>query len=144
MSITHGQILQTAVDLAKVVLDDGSCCEASMRSSTSRAYYAALHAAMLSLPQEFALTLNEIKSANSHEAVSNKLIIWGKSFTAGRTEAQIIARELPTLKKLRKKADYRIDADFTEVEAINALSRARKLIASAELARSQYDTKQTA
>lgn len=144
MSVTHGQILQTAIDLSGLLQTDGTCCESNLRSATSRAYYAALHAAITSLPSEFSPKVADLKGASSHEIINDAITLWGKSMIPGRTEAQILARGLPVLKKLRKKADYQIDSEFLAEETKDALLRATKLIASAERARFQYDARESA
>lgn len=144
MSVTHADIYQTAVTLSTTLLPDGTCCESNLRSSASRAYYAALHAAMVSLPDQFSVKQSQTQSGSSHEAVNDAMTRWGKSMTPGKTEAQIIARGLPALKKLRKRADYRLDEDFPAADAQEAISRANKLIRSSEYALSQCGNKQTA
>ena len=130
MSIQPNQLL----DLASRLMDvpsESERQEVDLRCSTSRAYYAALHAADDSLPPDLALTLSERRGKSSHQAVIDKVTIWSKGCRAGRTEAIFIARNLARLRDYRKKADYGTDRNFSFEEALSALKLARETVARA-------------
>lgn len=123
--------------LAQALCEDGSkkSCEASRRSSASRAYYAALHATMSAIPVDLAPSVAELRGKDSHAAVGDAVTKWAGQVRNGRGEARILARKLPSLKKVRKIADYRISDEFTEQQALDALKEAGKIIEIAAEAR---------
>lgn len=125
------------IDLAQSMLEPSAeqpITEATLRCSTSRAYYAALHSASQSLPPERQLTGEEKRGKSSHQAVIDAFISWAKSLEPGRQEAIVVARNLPKLKDARKSADYRLKSDFTLTAAQQALKIALATIDSAERA----------
>lgn len=136
MSVTPAQLLQLANRLAAVT-EAGSVEEVALRCSTSRAYYAALHAADDSLPADLAMTLAERRGKSSHQAVIDKVVAWSKAIRPGRTEAIFIARNLTRLKDLRKQADYATGDNYSESDAQIALSLAREILDRAGRANAQ-------
>jgi len=136
MSITPNQILALAKELCDVVEGD-QAKEVALRCSTSRAYYAALHAADDSLPADLALTRADRKGKSSHQAVIDKVVAWSKAVRPGRTEAIFVARNLSRLRDLRKAADYSTGDDFTAEEAATALKIATDTVERAGRANAQ-------
>lgn len=116
MSVSPKEILDTAEKLR-----DGVPSESDMRSSASRAYYAALHAADLSIPDSFReTTLDE----STHEATINKARRMSRSNGPGRTEAAQLFGLLPRFKRLRVKADYFIHENFDLDDCKRAIDQA--------------------
>lgn len=136
MSISYRDIFQAALEFQASATTSANA-EATLRSAASRAYYAALHASLNALPEAFAPTETELKERDSHLLAQDAMMRWGKSLTPGRSEAQLAARDLPRLKKIRKNADYGISADFQDGEAQKAMRRARKFIANVEYAKAK-------
>lgn len=144
MSVLYGDIYDVATFLVGQKTSDGTCCEASLRSAASRAYYAALHASLKAVPIEFFPTEAELNARDSHNKILDAIVAWGNSTTPGRTEANAIRRELPRLKRLRKTADYSIDSDFSENEAIEALARSSRILQHIATALNKSSPLQTA
>jgi len=132
MSTSVKEIIELAESLLESVQESSN--EAVLRCSTSRAYYAALHAASLSLPDELQVSTEEKKGKSSHQVVIDAIVLWAKSLKPGRQEAITMARNLPKLKDARKHADYRLKADFTVEDARQSLKVAIATIDSAERA----------
>lgn len=130
MSIQPSQLLELAGRLIEAPCESERQ-EVDLRCSTSRAYYAALHAADDSLPSDLALTIAERRGKSSHQAVIDRVTLWSKGCRAGRTEAIFIARNLARLRDYRKKADYGTDHNFSFEEASSALRLARETVARA-------------
>lgn len=144
MSICSSDIFDVATHLISQKELDGSQCEAKLRSAASRAYYAALHAALEVVPEEFFPSETELNSRDSHKKIFDAVAAWGNSVTPGRTEAKAIGRELPRLKRLRKTADYGIECAFSSGDAEEALARASRILENAELATAKCNPLQTA
>lgn len=144
MSVAYQEIFGVATHLVSQKQADGSCCEASLRSAASRAYYAALHAAKQSIPDQFAPESAELESKDSHKKIIDAVIAWGNSVTPGRTEAKTMARELPRLKRLRKNADYAILNDFSAGDAEEAIERATTIIENVRRALDKSQALETA
>jgi uncharacterized protein (UPF0332 family) len=134
MSVTPSEILATATILMSPFSGEEISPEANLRGSASRAYYAALHAADLSLPDDLAPTADDRKSKSSHQAIIDSVVLWSKAIRPGRTEAISVARNLALLRRVRKQADYVIGTNFSLQEAADALKTARMIIQSAERA----------
>lgn len=137
MSVTPEDILNTALFLAGNDDDEFQTSESNLRSAASRAYYAAMHATDISLPDDLALSDEDRHSKDSHKAVVDAVTLWAKAIRQGRTEAGVVARNLPRLKNTRKKADYRIGENFSNAEAQAALVTAKTTIESAYRAAKQ-------
>lgn len=129
MGISASDILGVAERLSNEASSQD--CEASRRSAASRAYYAALHAAVAVLPADLALSNAEAKGKDSHSAVSDALAKWAGQVRNGRSEARVMARKLPRLKQVRKVADYRIWEGFTTEQTADALKEAATIIGAA-------------
>jgi uncharacterized protein (UPF0332 family) len=116
--------------------------EVTLRCSTSRAYYAALHAADLSLPPDLALDTAAKKGRSSHQAVIDAVVLWARAIRPGRTDAIFVARNLPKLRDARKRADYNIEDEYTVEEARTALKAAIQTVESAARAAQRAEEKQ--
>ncbi len=136
MSLSPEEILQYAEALIAPATGDRSA-EVVLRCSTSRAYYAALHAADECLPADISPGLAERKGRSSHQAIIDAMILWSKAVRPGRSEARVVARSLPRLRDARKKADYKVMEDYTIHEADSALFIAKQIIISATRAAQQ-------
>lgn len=141
MSTTADEIIGLATNLLQVV-DGVSPDEATLRCSTSRAYYAALHAADRSLPDDLTVTAEQRRGRSSHQAIIDAVVRWAKSTRPGRTEAITVARNLPKLRDARKNADYNMRSDFTLDQATAALRIAVLTVQSATRAAERSLTKQ--
>jgi hypothetical protein len=106
MSITPADIFNVAESLGKAAVEKD--CEATRRSSASRAYYAAMHATLAVIPDDLAPTAAEVKGKDSHSVVSDAVLKWANQVRNGRSEARVLARKLPKLKYVRKCADLLI------------------------------------
>lgn len=137
MSIQPDDILATAIALSERVGPDGAVAECDQRSAASRAYYAALHAVDVALPTDIRPSDQQKRGPNSHQIIIDAAVWWSNAVRPGRSEARIMARTLPKLKVLRKRADYNIDADFTVSEMETALEYARLTMLSARRAKTQ-------
>lgn len=115
------------------------CKEADKRSAISRAYYGALHASRMSLPQEYAPTMEELRSDGSHKAVIQRLSDWGKALAPGRTDAQQAARKLARLKLARRTADYEIHKDVNNDDVATCVADSQKIVDLVRNARSRFD-----
>jgi uncharacterized protein (UPF0332 family) len=105
--------------------------EVELRCSTSRAYYAALHAAEQALPSDLTVTPAVKRGRSSHQAIIDAVVLWAKAVRPGRQEAISVARNLPKLRDARKKADYSMGADFTLEDANATLKIAISTVESA-------------
>ena len=144
MSVSYSEIFDVATTLSKQRDAEGGPCEASLRSAASRAYYAALHAAISTIPDQFMPTEAELESKDSHKTIIDAVAAWGNSLTPGRTEAKMMGREFPRLKRLRKNADYGISSDFTTVETDEAIARATKILRNVKIATAKCSPAQQA
>lgn len=133
MSITPDDIFKTATSLATTTLGNIST-EADLRSAASRAYYAALHAADLSIPDALKPSETEKGSKGSHQVIIDAIVSWSKGAYQGRSDARDMARNLTKLKRVRKKADYLIDEDFSLPEATDAVTTASGIMQNAQSA----------
>lgn len=124
MSVSPTDIVNLASGL---LLSDGASVitEAALRCSTSRAYYAVLHAADEALPDDLALTAADRKGRGSHQAVIDATVLWSKAVRPGRSDAITVARNLAKLRSARKRADYNVEDNFTVEDAIEALRVAK-------------------
>lgn len=126
MSVEAHEIYALAESLSQqAIASDNEACR---RSCASRAYYAAMHAVMEVIPDDLAPTESEMRVKDSHTVVTDALLKWSNQVRNGRSEARILARGLPKLKQIRKKADYKIAAAFDQDEASEALKDAAGLM----------------
>jgi uncharacterized protein (UPF0332 family) len=137
MSVTPQEILNTATLLASESSSGEAPCEANVRSSISRAYYAALHAADQALPSDLSPTDAERKSQSSHQAVIDATSRWARALRPGRMEAVNVARNLSKLRAARKRADYALHIDMELNDASSALRTATSTLLSAARAAGQ-------
>lgn len=104
-------------DLAITLIKNGDC-EASIRSSASRSYYATFLQAR-ALTQE--IQLPDDFEGGSHVEVSEKV---------RRKYGPPYARILKSMKKIRNEADYDIDDHFPKAEAQKVMQMRRELLDS--------------
>ena len=116
--------LQTAQNLSN------SQYEADMRSSISRAFYAALHTALNALPAQRKPDLTT-HDKSSHSKVIAAYDGWSKTIEPKRTDKRLIKEGLVELKRLRKQADYELNTNIKQSDVSDALSNANSLIALA-------------
>lgn len=130
MSILPSEFLRVAHQMAAM----GT--EADHRTAISRAYYAAYHSIIDTLPAEFA---PNVSSGSSHEAVIQSIAKYSRSMRPGRTNAALIADSLPRLKRKRKLADYGLGEEVSDQTAKKAVADAEKIIANCEIILSRLD-----
>ena len=123
MSVTPKEILETAKRLL-----NNPTSESDMRSAASRAYYAALHATDRAIPNTFAGNDKTAAPGSSHDAIIGKADRLSKMGTQGRTEAAQLFAILPKIKKIRKMADYQLDANSESKTYSHAVSQAEKAL----------------
>jgi uncharacterized protein (UPF0332 family) len=129
MSICPNEIFAVAESLSQSAIAENS--EACRRSSASRAYYAAMHAAMAIIPNDLTPSEAELKGMDSHKAVSDALTRWAGQVRNGRSQARFMARKLPKLKQTRKHADYKLGVGFAAEVLIEALKDAAEIMEAA-------------
>ncbi|MBI3231012.1 MAG: hypothetical protein HYZ45_12805 [Burkholderiales bacterium] len=120
MSIEPRNFLATAKRLAQT--ND----EADLRSAAKQA-----------LPPTMQLKDASLNASSSHEAVIDAVERWSNQIAPGRTEAKKMARKLPNLKRIRVQADYKLQQDFSDIDAKRALAEAMSVINSANIAASR-------
>lgn len=108
MSVTPDEVLA----LARELYNGGNASEAHIRSSISRAYYAAYNSAV-----ECAGC--ELPSVDAHKALIERYDALGKSALAGR---------LRSMRAARVKADYYLEKQVAGKEASISLSQAVEVI----------------
>lgn len=133
MSVSPSEIFGVADTLCKTATEKD--CEASRRSSASRAYYAAMHATLLVIPDDLAPAEADFRVKDSHTVLNDAVFKWANQARPGRTEARILARKLPKLKYVRKCADYQIWDNFTATQASDALRAAAEIMRTADEAK---------
>jgi uncharacterized protein (UPF0332 family) len=126
MSVGAHEIFALAESLSVQAVASNN--EACRRSCASRAYYAAMHAVMEVIPDDLAPSESEMRVKDSHTVVTDALLKWSNQVRNGRSEARILARSLPKLKHVRKKADYKIESAFDQGEANGALREAAEIM----------------
>jgi uncharacterized protein (UPF0332 family) len=131
MSIEPKDILATAQKL----LESAIPTESDLRSAASRAYYAALHASHIVLPNGLAPSASELHGKSSHEAIISALDVWAKAPGTGRDEAYTMWRNLKRLKATRKTADYTLENDFSIIDSQFAIKNAIEVLAKAARAK---------
>lgn len=113
--------LQTAQKLS------GSQYEADLRSSISRAFYAALHTAFNALPEQRKPNL-KAHDKSSHSKIIDAYDGWSRTTEPKRTDKRLIKEMLIELKRLRKLADYELDAEIKQDDVNDSLDNAGELI----------------
>lgn len=113
--------LQTAKTLSS------SQFEADMRSSISRAYYAALHTAYYALPDDRKPDL-KAHDYSSHAKVIGAYDGWSRGIVPKRTDKRIIKEILIDMKGKRTRADYELDAEVNNRDVSDSLDQADLLI----------------
>lgn len=111
------------LDWAGRAIDENPSCEVTARACISRAYYSGLHSARSTFDIEIDPT-----QPSSHKAVLDELALRGRVYGQGRTQAGILSKLLPKLKRLRVKADYELGATITTEEARRAIANAKVAI----------------
>lgn len=115
------------------------CKEADKRSAISRAYYGAFHASRLSLPPSFSPSAKQTRSAGSHDAIVDRLILWGNAHAAGRTGTVAAAKCLVKLKRARKRADYKLDSEISPKDVKTCVRNSRRIVRLVRAARALFD-----
>jgi hypothetical protein len=117
MSTSPSDLLSLAVRL-KLGPDD----EATRRCIVSRAYYASLHAVDQTFAQQPGAGRRDGES--SHAEIISRATTYGNGLNPGRSEARNIAQVLPGLRRLRNRADYRVEEGFSESDCHGVMQRA--------------------
>jgi uncharacterized protein (UPF0332 family) len=97
--------------------------ELDARTAISKAYYAALHRAAETTPNEYARPTD---SGGSHERLIASIERLANSAHAGRTPARELARLLRQMRKARTEADYDLDRNVDPAEVNTSILRAEK------------------
>jgi uncharacterized protein (UPF0332 family) len=103
--------------------------EANYRTSISRAYYGAFHAARNFLLE---LGFEPLHNANVHAFVRNYL------YESGQPDARVAARDLANLQSARNKADYDLDDAATGARefAMRCVEQAHRVVTALDACRS--------
>lgn len=117
MPIEHQEFLEVARGLLQA-----SESEASLRSATSRAYYAAFHCARARADQCCPTVDRDQVSGGSHEQLIHRYI------AAGTPQAKSIAYMLRDLKAKRVLSDYELARLVRATEAASNVETAARLI----------------
>lgn len=119
MSIAPDDFIHTAQKLAT------SVDEWDLRSAISRAYYAAYHSTLSTLPEKPC-----VSGGASHEAViqATKGYVNSKIPKPGRSDAIVVLDALARLKKKRKLADYDLNEAVSQAYTLKAVAEARGVI----------------
>jgi uncharacterized protein (UPF0332 family) len=118
MAIEPHQILGVAKELKK-----NASSEAHVRSSVSRAYYAALTAANKICPKQTA-SIQQMQ-VGSHEKLIQALVT---ASGAHSEDIRLIGETLKALKPKRVRADYRLAECITESDASMSIRRAETVL----------------
>lgn len=109
-------------DLARLI-HGAAPAEAGWRSSSSRAYYAAL----LSSETVFGRHRGA-GNGSSHDDIIGAAIAYGRSGKPGADKASVVAHLLPKMRRVRNAADYRIGEPFAESECLESIQRSSNVI----------------
>lgn len=112
--------------LASAIVESTNPSEVELRCAVSRAYYAVFHSVVDAFPKrekQFRLD-----GESSHAEVIGRVAAFGASLEAGRTDAAVIAKLLPQLRRQRNNADYRFELDFEKPEVQNFVRKAKFVI----------------
>jgi uncharacterized protein (UPF0332 family) len=94
--------------------------EIDWRMSTGRTYYAGYHRALLS---------TKFCPDNSHLGMGSHERVTDQFMKQGTIQGRSIAYVMIGMKKLRHIADYAIEQDFSQPDAVNQLSQYKVLVA---------------
>lgn len=113
------------LDWAKKTYENNSQCEVTLRACASRSYYSCLHEAAEAFEIEV-----DINQPSSHKAVIDELVIRSKRPGQGRNQAGNLAKLLTKIKRVRVKADYSLDEDFTTQDIERSLESSNEAFES--------------
>lgn len=97
--------------------------EVQFRACVSRAYYAALHASRASFKVKSGTNIQ-----SSHQGLIDELVLRSKAPGQGRSQAAIVAKHLPKLKRLRVQSDYELESTPTAHDVARALQTAEQIL----------------
>ena len=109
----------TPIDFLTIARELSSGNEAALRTSISRAYYAALHQAQITA-QKYTFKPN-LDSASSHQDVIDFLAGFGER------DYKTVAIYLKRARRLRKKADYQLSAPITAQDVQTCIDLAQQV-----------------
>ncbi len=122
MPTSPSELLGLAVQLHLAGTD-----EATRRCVVSRAYYASLHAVDQAFTRVPGATRQNGES--SHAEIIGRVTAYGNGLNPGRSEARTIAQVIPGLRRLRNRADYRVEEAFTADDCRGVIERAGRVLA---------------
>ena len=114
--------------MASRLAEDDQACEAQLRCSVSRAYYAALHSVNCLFPKK--VTDVRLDGESSHAEIIGRVTRYGAGLNPGRTSAAFIAKQLPRLRRERNRADYELGHEFSRKEVSEVLTRVKAVLDS--------------
>lgn len=126
MSCNHSDLLQ----LAKELLADQNCSEVVRRCAASRGYYASLHLSSVMFPPD--ADVQRGKDESSHAFIIRCIKKYATGPNPGRLAAAQIAAQMANMKRLRNRADYEIDDEFSMEDVEKMMARADSIIASCD------------
>jgi uncharacterized protein (UPF0332 family) len=101
-------------------------CETELRCAISRAYYSALHSVTETFPKrEDQFRAN---GESSHAEIIGRVTAFGNGIGPGRSDAALIAKLMPRLRRRRNDADYRLNEEVKKDEVCKILDRAKEVI----------------
>lgn len=126
MSCNHNDLLQ----LAKQLVADQNCSEVVRRCAASRGYYASLHLSSVMFPPD--ASAHRGKDESSHAFIIRCIKRYAAGPNPGRLVAAKIAAQMANMKRLRNRADYEIDEEFSMDDVEKMMVRAESIIASCD------------
>jgi uncharacterized protein (UPF0332 family) len=112
--------------LAKLLQTSGAN-EVALRCSVSRAYYSALHCvAEVFEPRE---PSDQRERESSHVEIIARAEVYAKGPNPARSCASEIAKMWPKFKRLRVRADYRLDQEVPASESAESILRCERVMA---------------
>lgn len=110
--------------------------EAGRRSAVSRAYYAAWH----STKDIFGMPVDSEDGETTHKAVIRSAAARAKAPGPAREEAAKIASQLDVLRRLRNRADYKLEQEFEKNNCADCLERVTRVIELCEEAKAKLSS----
>ena len=112
--------------LATRLVENDQACEAQLRCSISRAYYAALHSVNTLFPKQS--TDVRMDGESSHAEIIGRVKRYSAGANPGRTSAAFIAKQLPRLRRERNMADYHLESELSCDEALGVIERVKAVL----------------
>lgn len=113
------------LDWSRKVSQNEAADEVDMRACVSRAYYSCLHSA-----RECFNVVTDVHAPSSHKALIDDLVLRSKKPGQGRSQAALIAKHLPKLKRLRVHADYLLGTTLSHHDACRAVEAAEQVVSA--------------